>query len=773
MQPYPPGTRIGQYEIASRPMMGGMGVVYFALDHDNDSRPVALKTFRPELLADRAARDRFLREGTAWVELGSHPHIVRCYSVEYYDPIAFLVLELIAKEQNMPDASLRSWLIPGRPLTIEQALLFALQIARGMQHATEKIPGFVHRDLKPENILVGADQLPDTNINRLRVTDFGLVKAVANSDSTSSSTKAKELRPNQVQFTRGAGTPLYMAPEQWKGESVDVYTDVYVFGCILYEMLSGQCAADGKTINELQASHCNGKLRLIAANLPKNIAMLITKCLRLNSADRYGTWNEIIANLEHVIVAQSGKAAPRIDASAEMTREEQIQNGWSYNTIGHAFIDLGKTDLAASYFKKALVLARETGDRREEGAALSNLGNAHTALGDVRQAINYHEEALAIAREIGDRYGECGALSNLGTAYTVLGKARQAIEYLEQTLRICHEIGERHTEAATLSNLGDAYAALGDVRRAIECYKQTLAVVREIGDLRGESIAVNNLGNAYTVLGEAQQAIEYLEQTLRICREISDRRREAYVLVGLGRAYLGIGDEWGAIEYYKESLAIMREIEDRSGEGTILGNLGIAYFQLKDMRVAMAYFEQSLIIAREISDRREEGDSLGNLGSVHANLGNVEQAIGYYEQALAIARAIEDMDAVARHLFNLAILSDRQGDTARVLPLAQESLRIYTRIGQIPNAHRVQQFITQVQDNESGFKPDDPVLAAFEAFQRASSQQNMQSTVSRYPFITDESFIQELEQVLEQQVPPELKPAFAQRLVWLKQIGKK
>jgi eukaryotic-like serine/threonine-protein kinase len=133
LQTYPPGTRIGQYEIASLPMMGGMGVVYFALDHGNDGRPVALKTFRPELLPDRAARTRFLREGTAWIELGSHPHIVRCYKVEYIDPTAFLVLELIAKEQNMPDASLRSWLIPGRPLPIEQALLFALQIARGMK----------------------------------------------------------------------------------------------------------------------------------------------------------------------------------------------------------------------------------------------------------------------------------------------------------------------------------------------------------------------------------------------------------------------------------------------------------------------------------------------------------------------------------------------------------------------------------------------------------------------------------------------------------------
>ena len=80
-----PGTRIGQYEIASRPMMGGMGVVYFALDHGNDGRPVVLKTFRPELLPDRAARDRFLREGTAWIELGSHSPLF----AQYHQPVTF------------------------------------------------------------------------------------------------------------------------------------------------------------------------------------------------------------------------------------------------------------------------------------------------------------------------------------------------------------------------------------------------------------------------------------------------------------------------------------------------------------------------------------------------------------------------------------------------------------------------------------------------------------------------------------------------------------
>ena len=220
MQIYPPGTRIGQYEIASRSMMGGMGVVYFCLDHGNNKKPVALKTFKPEFLPNREARDRFLREGTAWVNLGSHPHIVKCHAVEYIDPVAFLSLELISKEQGMEDASLRSWM--RAPMKVEQALLFALQIARGLAYANIKIPGFVHRDLKPENVLVGADKLPDTNVNRLRVTDFGLAM-ILKEESGRLKGEGEE-----THLTRGiVGTPLYMAPEQWNNQDVGIYTDLY------------------------------------------------------------------------------------------------------------------------------------------------------------------------------------------------------------------------------------------------------------------------------------------------------------------------------------------------------------------------------------------------------------------------------------------------------------------------------------------------------------------------------------------------------------------
>ncbi len=107
-----------RYEVVQGPsekssLAGGMGFVYLCMDHRED-RPVALKTFRPEYLPDRTARDRFLREGTTWVNLGQHPNIVRCYGVERIGDgrEIFLLLELVTAERNRRDASLRSWLIP-------------------------------------------------------------------------------------------------------------------------------------------------------------------------------------------------------------------------------------------------------------------------------------------------------------------------------------------------------------------------------------------------------------------------------------------------------------------------------------------------------------------------------------------------------------------------------------------------------------------------------------------------------------------------------------
>ena len=201
------GDRIGgRYEVLAI-HRGSMGVVYGTFDH-KEQLPRALKTLQERFALKVKMRDLFAEEAATWVRLEKHPFIVRAYLVETYDGQPYVITEYVRGEEGM-GGDLQAWL--GHPrLTLKLAVEMALQIAQGMQHAVQKIPGLVHRDLKPANILVDSRA-------RAMVTDFGLVWAAE----------------------AEAGTPAYMAPEQWRGESLDGRTDIYAFGCILYEMLTG------------------------------------------------------------------------------------------------------------------------------------------------------------------------------------------------------------------------------------------------------------------------------------------------------------------------------------------------------------------------------------------------------------------------------------------------------------------------------------------------------------------------------------------------------
>lgn len=451
MNLYPSGTRIaGRYEVAGCPLIGGMGIVYLCYDHQ-EQRPVVLKTFKPEYLPDREARDRFLREGDTWIKLGHHPHIVRVYQVVRIGDgtEVYLVLELVAKEQGRVDASLRSWLTPGKPMPTEQVLLFAMQVIRGMQHANAIIPGFVHRDLKPENLLIGSDKLTNADINRLRVSDFGISRVVESPIVRSRDEGTTD--PGQFQFTRGAGTPLYMAPEQWRGEQVSVATDIYALGCIVFEMLAGECMVDGKSLTALHAAHCESKHKSLPARVPTNLCRWVKRCVATSPSDRYASWQDVESGMDEVYRVVTGQPLPSVEPVEAIGHAERIEAGWSNNAIGWSYLDIGKTEVAIEYLERARTIGAKEGERRLEGAGLGNLGMVYIQLGNARHAMGYFEQHLTISREIGDRYGEGNALTNLGEAYRLLGNAHHAVGCHEQALVTIREIG----------NWGGAAHALG------------------------------------------------------------------------------------------------------------------------------------------------------------------------------------------------------------------------------------------------------------------------------------------------------------------------
>ena len=696
---YPPGSHIaGRYEVASRPLIGGMGIVYLCLDREEDDRPVALKTFKPEYLPDREARDRFLREGTTWMNLGRHPHIVHAYGVEHIGDgtEVFLVLEQVAREQGWEDASLRSWLTPGRPLPVEQALLIALQIVRGMRYAVEKLPGFVHRDLKPENVLVGADRLTQANINRVRVTDFGLVQVLEGDGlkaeeipEVSEDDDSPRIIDNQpyklgsrTQLTKGlVGTPLYMAPEQWRGEVVSTATDVYALGCILYEMLTGVHAASGRSLKELKEAHCGPILISWPESVPNELKALVERCLERGPRERFREWEEL-ENLICVVFSQVlGTRAPLSEPEESLVSSECVALGWALNAIGAAYQDIGKADVAVNYFKQAYEVGQVEQARDLVGAALGNLGNADYSLGEVRKAIEYHEQALIISREIGNRLLEGINMGNLGLDYSHLGEVREAIEYHKRALAIRREIGDRLGEGSSLCNLGNAYHSLSELGNAIEYHDLALAVSRKIGDRRGEGSSLCNLGNAYYAFGEVRKATDYYEQALAINLEIGNRQGESKNLCNLGNVYYSFGELRKAIEYYEQALAINREIGNRRGEGDNLGNLGNAYYSLGEIRKAIGYNEQALVINLEIGNRRGEGDNLGNLGNAYYSLGEMRKAIVYYKQALAINREIGNRQGEGNNLCHIGNTHYSFGELRQAIEYYEQALAINREIG--------------------------------------------------------------------------------------------
>jgi tetratricopeptide (TPR) repeat protein len=729
MNKYTSGSLINdRYEVA-RTLEGGMGIVYLCMDHEED-RPVALKTFKLEFLPNREARDLFLREGTVWMDLGNNAHIVRCYGVEQvgYGNEIFLVLEQVGKEQEREDASLVSWL--NDPLPVEQALLFALQIARGMRHAAAKINGFVHCDLKPANVLVGADKLTGTNINRLRVTDFGLAYVLKGRNvqpEKNHNTVDIDNQPiigNRTQLEATGGTPLYMAPEQWLGKTLSAATDIYALGCILFEMIAGYSAVAARTQREFQEKHCKGDLSPIPNTLPKDVINLLRICLALNPADRYVDWSQVIKELEYVYQNISGSAAPIEETAGLLTRADQIALGWSCNSLGASYMDIGKTVAALPYFERMLGVGKRYGEKKMEGYALNNLGSLYQQQGEFQRAIECLGLSLRIKQEFGDQNEIISSLGGLGIAYAGLGDNLKAIEYQERSLAISRKVGNRHQESMTASNLGLSYEATGNRIRALECFEEALEIDRQIGNTVGVGINLLQMANIYFdqrdtthALSTAEEARQLLlnmgnlryyklaEELVQNIEEVVsgyDQNRNKYEieeirkLLSSGESCLAGGDVKQAVIFFEKGLRSARAICNKAAEADSLGSLGIAYRHLKNAEKSINYLENAVSISHEVGDKHGEEVGLLNLGLAYYDLDNIKKAMECYEKSLKIARETGEMDSAAFALYNMALIYDKEKKFDQALALVQESAIFLVKIGS-PRAEQAQQFVTELE----------------------------------------------------------------------------
>lgn len=652
-----------RYEVINK-LVGGMGLVYLCRDHLT-STLVALKTFKPEYMSNRAARDLFLREGTMWVELGRHPHIVQAYRVERIGNgrEIYLVLEWIVQPEGKSSPSLRSWLRPGQPLPPEQAVSFALHVARGMKYAVHKIPNLVHRDLKPENILIGYDEAA-------RVTDFGLASTLSEMKSGQASRLGnRKENMGRTQITQGvAGTPLYMAPEQWEHEVLDERADIYALGCILYEMVNGRFAAEGENREEIRDIHLTNNIKPPDATVPTPVLEVLRNCLMARREHRYRTWDEMETGLVEAYTKLTGQPAPPERVIAEETETDRLMAGQSYNTMGLSYLDIGKLDVAVLYFEQVVNIARAEGALELEGVGLGNLGLAYTALGYLDRAIEFHEEHLGIARETNNMIQEGLALGNLGRTYRQNGRPEQAVNLHERELAIAQKQADRFKEAAALHSLGETYRQLGQAQNAIYYYRQSLGIARDIGDKNRVERILNSMGKFYMDSGETKESVALFKQTLDIARQIGDRVGEGEALGNLGDLYRVSGFTDRAAEYYAHALNITQESNDRRRIIRNLLRLGNLYLETNQIETAQEYFERALLSAQEINNHVYEMRVYEKLGNIYSLRGNVTEATRMYKLALRFVEELgNEPERKQRILISLADAYAEWGDTGRAV----------------------------------------------------------------------------------------------------------
>jgi serine/threonine protein kinase len=296
---FSPGAPLNHYEIKSQLGAGGMGEVYRARDTRLD-REVAIKLLPPSLASDSDRLQRFAQEARATSAL-NHPNILTIYDIGTHEENPFIVAELLNGSE------LRELLNDG-PLTARKALDYAQQVAQGLAAAHEK--GIVHRDLKPENLFV-------THDGRVKILDFGLAKLRPQRNAVLSSeieTQKQITDPGTVMGTVG-----YMSPEQVRGHEVDHRSDIFSFGSILYEMLSGQRAFRRETMAETMTAILKEEPpELIESNAKINpqLDKIVRRCLEKQPGRRFQTASDLGFAIEALCGSTSASELQSTSSSA-------------------------------------------------------------------------------------------------------------------------------------------------------------------------------------------------------------------------------------------------------------------------------------------------------------------------------------------------------------------------------------------------------------------------------------------------------------------------
>jgi len=805
LQPsYKPGDRIGGRYLVHEALVGGMGEVFLCFD-GKGKFPCALKTFQRRYDAP-GLKGSFFEEVGHWIKLDKHPNIVRCHYMDTLDNRPFMFLEWVANNEAR-GTSLRDWLRRGK-LDDKTALGFVIDILRGLQHANYKSPGIVHRDLKPENVLIGQNRIA-------KITDFGLATVGARSGLAADGEEGADLRRSMSMLGGIPGTPLYMAPEQWRGEVLDERTDLYAVGCILYELLTGSflypiiAQTQLEMLEKLEEAHCQAPLPSLTEIAWA--ATVLQRCLSKNREERFASVSEAlveVASLHQTHLGELCLAAPtptaleafefsnrgvtlaalgrHEEALADFAHAIHVHPGFAqaYYNRGVTLDALGKQEAAIDAYTQTIQLDPDyTLAYNNRGLLLAKQGKQMAALADYTYAIQLDPRDAHAYYNRGNMFAEQGKQEaalvdythaiqlspNYAPAYSSRGATLAALGRQEEALTdFAHAVQLDPDNAQIYSKRGVALAALGRREEALTDYTRAIQLDPD------DALMYFNRGNTFDALDRPEEALTDYARAI----QLDPHNAPAYFNRGATLAALGRREE--ALADYTQTIQLdPNNAQIYSNRGATLAALGRQEEALADYTqaiqldpnnaqiysnrgvtlAALGRQEEALTnYARAIQLDPTHAPSYSNRGLTLAALGRVEEAFADYTYAIQL----NPYFAQAYH--NIGLLLAKSGGFT-------ESLPYFERAAQLGWSEALQAIALIHQALGSSPAPT-PAQAAFNTFQMANTLPEMRAAISRYPMLTTPTFIVQIEQVIQQQVPANLRPEFTQRLDWLKQVAK-
>jgi eukaryotic-like serine/threonine-protein kinase len=649
-------SMVGNYRIIREIGRGGMGIVYEA-EQQEPRRLVALKVIQGSRLLDENNIKLFEREAQALARL-KHPGIAAIYESGHTpDGKHFFAMELVRGETLEAYLKKPSEGVPVTPSRLRERLAIFRKISDAITYAHQR--GVIHRDLKPSNIIIhhefdSADSEAD-HVPSIKILDFGLAR-ITESD-LAVATIGTEIGKIQ-------GTLPYMSPEQVRGnpDEIDVRSDVYSLGIILYEMIAGKRPYDlhHAMLHEAARIICEVPAAPLSLSwsgtkrLDKDIETIVGKALEKEAPRRYQSVAALTEDVSRFLTGQPILARPP-------TFAYQIRKLAARHKAGFGFA-AGVVVLIAVFAivmsVQAKRIARER-DRANREAAISKQVSGfvktlfrapdpfHGKGKEVTAREILDEGSTRVATELKDQPEVQTEIALLmGESYYSLGMLDKAADVTQTALtaakrRLGHETA---ATANALNVLGAIKLEQGDLANAEKLFQESLEIRRRLFGSESVPVAedINDLAMVHFQQGDWKKTEAGMREALPIYRKtVGDETQEVATLLGNLAIVLKYQEKFVEAEpLYKEALAIKRKIlgPDNPATASSLSNLAMLYMQLKNYPEADKMFQEALAIDRKAlgESHREVGRMLNNLGLVNDNRGRLPQAENYFRQSIAV-----------------------------------------------------------------------------------------------------------------------------------------